>query len=120
MRVCCASRPVLAIHSAGNIGWNSCFKSHHTPSRRVAAWALSSAVWIARICRARYPAMQSLIGYLADECCADSGCVGSARERSEEHTSELQSLMRISYAVFCLNKKKNQTPLTWKIQNITQ
>src|SRR3546814_8253150 len=30
-----------------------------------------------------------------------------ARERSEEHTSELQSLMRISYAVFCLKKKKN-------------
>src|SRR3546814_4448052 len=31
------------------------------------------------------------------------------RQRSEEHTSELQSLMRISYAVFCL-KKKNTTP----------
>src|SRR3546814_4293563 len=30
------------------------------------------------------------------------------RIRSEEHTSELQSLMRISYAVFCLKKKKNQ------------
>src|SRR3546814_8505739 len=29
-----------------------------------------------------------------------------AAERSEEHTSELQSLMRISYAVFCLKKKK--------------
>src|SRR3546814_2087316 len=29
-----------------------------------------------------------------------------ARGRSEEHTSELQSLMRISYAVFCLKKKK--------------
>src|SRR3546814_5243552 len=29
--------------------------------------------------------------------------------RSEEHTSELQSLMRISYAVFCLNKKKPKT-----------
>src|SRR3546814_1484169 len=29
--------------------------------------------------------------------------------RSEEHTSELQSLMRISYAVFCLKKKKKQT-----------
>src|SRR3546814_17592194 len=29
------------------------------------------------------------------------------RERSEEHTSELQSLMRISYAVFCLKKKKH-------------
>src|SRR3546814_9180348 len=32
--------------------------------------------------------------------------VGEQRERSEEHTSELQSLMRISYAVFCLKKKK--------------
>src|SRR3546814_4692607 len=32
-------------------------------------------------------------------------------ERSEEHTSELQSLMRISYAVFCL-KKKNQITMT--------
>src|SRR3546814_10070102 len=31
-------------------------------------------------------------------------------ERSEEHTSELQSLMRISYAVFCLKKKKKNTP----------
>src|SRR3546814_4632677 len=30
--------------------------------------------------------------------------------RSEEHTSELQSLMRISYAVFCLTKKKKNTP----------
>src|SRR3546814_2422393 len=32
--------------------------------------------------------------------------------RSEEHTSELPSLMRISYAVFCLKKKKNNTPHT--------
>src|SRR3546814_6589915 len=30
-------------------------------------------------------------------------------DRSEEHTSELQSLMRISYAVFCLKKKNNKT-----------
>src|SRR3546814_3957716 len=33
----------------------------------------------------------------------------SFNNRSEEHTSELQSLMRISYAVFCLKKKKNIT-----------
>src|SRR3546814_2763538 len=32
-----------------------------------------------------------------------------ARRRSEEHTSELQSLMRISYAVFCLKKKTTKT-----------
>src|SRR3546814_2553731 len=31
--------------------------------------------------------------------------------RSEEHTSELQSLMRISYAVFCLQKKKNRSSI---------
>src|SRR3546814_7654316 len=31
-------------------------------------------------------------------------------KRSEEHTSELQSLMRISYAVFCLKKKRSQNP----------
>src|SRR3546814_8037531 len=36
----------------------------------------------------------------------------SARLRSEEHTSELQSLMRISYAVFCLKKKKKDKRLT--------
>src|SRR3546814_4754979 len=35
---------------------------------------------------------------------------GKACRRSEEHTSELQSLMRISYAVFCLKKKINTTP----------
>src|SRR3546814_9128471 len=34
---------------------------------------------------------------------------GFAGRRSEEHTSELQSLMRISYAVFCLKNKKNNT-----------
>src|SRR3546814_2911892 len=36
-----------------------------------------------------------------------AGCSGGGR--SEEHTSELQSLMRISYAVFCLKKKINST-----------
>src|SRR3546814_1623671 len=35
----------------------------------------------------------------------------TAAERSEEHTSELQSLMRISYAVFCLKKKNKRTKL---------
>src|SRR3546814_4340641 len=39
-------------------------------------------------------------------------CSAAADARSEEHTSELQSLMRISYAVFCLNKKKTQVTHT--------
>src|SRR3546814_5529447 len=37
--------------------------------------------------------------------------------RSEEHTSELQSLMRISYAVFCLKKKNRPTQLTHSTTN---
>src|SRR3546814_10178169 len=41
------------------------------------------------------------------------------RQRSEEHTSELQSLMRISYAVFCL-KKKNDTKRMKHKYNTTQ
>src|SRR3546814_8985421 len=41
------------------------------------------------------------------------------RRRSEEHTSELQSLMRISYAVFCLKKKK-QTQQAMKIGHNSQ
>src|SRR3546814_4905055 len=38
--------------------------------------------------------------------------------RSEEHTSELQSLMRISYAVFCLKKKKQATCRTYKVKYV--
>src|SRR3546814_4668709 len=37
-----------------------------------------------------------------------SGAIAPEALRSEEHTSELQSLMRISYAVFCLKKKKKR------------
>src|SRR3546814_8816167 len=38
-------------------------------------------------------------------------------ERSEEHTSELQSLMRISYAVFCLKQKTSHTPTRVSYKN---
>src|SRR3546814_7638828 len=58
--------------------------------------------------------------FLADEQTRqDGGCAGHSSalcgesmktsSRSEEHTSELQSLMRISYAVFCLKKKTQNT-----------
>src|SRR3546814_1554291 len=40
--------------------------------------------------------------------CCRHGLQRPSRFRSEEHTSELQSLMRISYAVFCLKKKNNK------------
>src|SRR3546814_2873057 len=42
----------------------------------------------------------------------DRGRAPGVSSRSEEHTSELQSLMRISYAVFCLKKKKKEDKKT--------
>src|SRR3546814_509336 len=45
----------------------------------------------------------------ADATAGAAGGGASGRTRSEEHTSELQSLMRISYAVFCLKKTKKQS-----------
>src|SRR3546814_5927045 len=44
------------------------------------------------------------------------GPPGSGTVRSEEHTSELQSLMRTSYAVFCLKNKKKQTILAFQLK----
>src|SRR3546814_8435162 len=57
-----------------------------------------------------------VVGTLAEKKASDLILWDSSRRaakgalgRSEEHTSELQSLMRISYAVFCLKKKNNKT-----------
>src|SRR3546814_1299763 len=56
--------------------------------------------------RGRRPPISSIGG----SPCLSSSPTPARSRRSEEHTSELQSLMRISYAVFCL-KKKNQIEL---------
>src|SRR3546814_2848624 len=51
------------------------------------------------------------VGCRSVRCRRTSGR-GAGRGRSEEHTSELQSLMRISYAVFCLKKKNKHAQIT--------
>src|SRR3546814_4539260 len=61
-------------------------------------WRSSSGDGTTRVACRRRLASPARCGFLT------AGC----RPRSEEHTSELQSLMRISYAVFCLKKKKNK------------
>src|SRR3546814_10469200 len=61
--------------------------------------------WMPSLRSARHTASSDTLSAIANE------------PRSEEHTSELQSLMRISYAVFCLKKKKQ---LTHNIQSCTQ
>src|SRR3546814_8623697 len=55
----------------------------------------------------RTPGDQTARRHRLDETQADAEAIAD-RARSEEHTSELQSLMRISYAVFCLKKKTNR------------
>src|SRR3546814_10228750 len=48
----------------------------------------------------------TLEAYASNQSALDTIVREQVQQRSEEHTSELQSLMRISYAVFCLKKKK--------------
>src|SRR3546814_2754682 len=60
----------------------------------------------------RFP--QRLVTSIVSECtrtvvCCENKRTPHHRDRSEEHTSELQSLMRISYAVFCLKKKSKES-----------
>src|SRR3546814_8334067 len=62
-----------------------------------------------RMCLARSADNSRQARYGRNSSALAGGCSGSAR--SEEHTSELQSLMHISYAVFCLKKKKNDVRL---------
>src|SRR3546814_3940581 len=64
------------------------------------AWA---AEWIAALLDAEKVAVTPEV---KDAVWSALNSLASAPSRSEEHTSELQSLMRISYAVFCLKKKK--------------
>src|SRR3546814_13260874 len=72
--------------------------THSFPTRR------SSDLALAALCAARASGIE-----LADAVAALQDFSGLRRRfRSEEHTSELQSLMRISYAVFCLKKKKKK------------
>src|SRR3546814_1176644 len=78
-----------------------------------AARAARSLAGMARAARSRAPAAASrgegvlgaAAGPAAGTACEVRGTGRQRTPRSEEHTSELQSLMRISYAVFCLKKK---------------
>src|SRR3546814_2300836 len=73
-----------------------------TKSRQSAVMArLCSSTWV-------------VIAFTLPSPQPESGGDGDRVPRSDEHTSELQSLMRISYAVFCLKKKKKNKTLRLK------
>src|SRR3546814_6308874 len=73
----------------------------------VPAHPWSFPLWAALPCLYRLPALFAAPTQLwAKQCLAQTAVQRKQQDRTEEHTSELQSLMRISYAVFCLKKKK--------------
>src|SRR3546814_9695637 len=78
-------------------------------ARRVSRHPQFSTLWLADAFRESVPSHAT--GARRNFRCATNEHSGGtcAKRRSEEHTSELQSLMRISYAVFCLKKKKKKT-----------
>src|SRR3546814_9273572 len=72
----------------------------HPPRALAAAQAAPRSYSLQGHCRRRQPPKRT---------CFRKYSTGAFLRRSEEHTSELQSLMRISYAVFCLNQKIHTT-----------
>src|SRR3546814_7847692 len=74
------------------------------PARVVSVCLKGSKVTNARINRRRADLLLQVVADIVK-------CRWGPIDRSEEHTSELQSLMRISYAVFCLKKKKTNTKI---------
>src|SRR3546814_7890071 len=65
-------------------------------------------VWQDTLARTGVATSEAMLSDIDASPAIDEGRVFAIGQRSEEHTSELQSLMRISYAVFCLKKKKKK------------
>src|SRR3546814_10823005 len=93
--------------------------SSNSPSA-IFAEVLSASIRTARRGERVSLAMVSLFGGGSAHCYAPPPPRASGNDRSEEHTSELQSLMRISYAVFCLKKKKEHTATCRVLMQQTQ
>src|SRR3546814_6631441 len=86
--------------------WISCDPDERTIPALAERFGADRFLWASD-----FPHADHTPAYLADlEELADSFPDGGSRQRSEEHTSELQSLMRISYAVFCLKKNTLHKP----------
>src|SRR3546814_4498368 len=86
-----------------------------------------AVVWYFRYTNHRFCVYLSNTNTIAKNACKDIIGYLKSPNRSEEHTSELQSLMRSSYAVFCLKKKtpqsatkKNHTNIKYKYLNINK
>src|SRR3546814_2652484 len=95
------------VHIAANCADTAkrCARSHRRQTRCSGLIAVDEQRPGIDVCRARIAVRAVENSGAGADLVEDTGPGNHAR-RSEEHTSELQSLMRISYAVFCLKKKK--------------
>src|SRR3546814_10042210 len=95
-------RPPRSTRTDTLFPYTTLFRSHGQHACRPTITAIGDVMWgmANRQHATQEAAMQDRL---------DPTMTMQALARSEEHTSELQSLMRISYAVFCLKKKKEHT-----------
>ena len=82
--------------------------------QRIVLDTVCGGVWYEHLSR---PAYKHLSPQQAEQAVALCQDIAAGQARSEEHTSELQSPVPISYAVFCLKKKKKTTTKHKKIKN---
>src|SRR3546814_2583328 len=94
-------RPPRSTRTDTLFPYTTLFRSSYTTPSGGVPWPLGGQENLAR------PRHISVRQYPPDGMRLESVGRSSQGQRSEEHTSELQSLMRISYAVFCLKKKKD-------------
>src|SRR3546814_4539329 len=94
-------------------------KHHPVDSKEVAFVAAGKRAFLDAIAKARPQVLEPIVdldvnapeqhmGDISGGLASKRARISGTDSRSEEHTSELQSLMRISYAVFCLKKKKKR------------
>src|SRR3546814_6518821 len=89
-----------------------------SPVRCSPLWKRPTRTKRRRGARGARPSFKDAVARLADALAATVKAQGKLAQRSEEHTSELQSLMRISYAVFCLKKKKTKNIYITKSRDV--
>src|SRR3546814_4808589 len=103
---------VICNHGVGANQTSASSKGSNTSAVRTLCISMVSALRSGLRLRLRHGAVTSFATCVPGQCVAQQRHV---RVKSEEHTSELQSLMRISYAVFCLKKKTKKNHSTNEI-----
>src|SRR3546814_9291970 len=102
-------RPPRSTRTDTLFPYTTLFRSDRIRLAPVTLWGADSSAFEDFSPADRQKLVDHFYAVMQAELSKDYRMVAAPSARSEEHTSELQSLMRISYAVFCLKKKKKST-----------